>query len=192
MSDDALSLRFRTRPIGPETLVRAEESRVLVQRGSRQAEIPYGEIASIRLVYAPKNVTNEGYTADVRAKGGGNAFLTNISWKGLLDVDRQDADYRAIITRIVARAAVANPDVTLMAGTPMWRFGLMAVVGAALLLSLLVLTFRALTEGSWPLALLFAAFFAYFGWWVGRYVMRNRPRRFTANALPDGLLPGVR
>lgn len=181
--------RFRTRPIGPETLVRAESARVLVQRGSRQAEIPYGEIASIRLAYAPKNAANESFTADVRASGGGNAFLSNLSWKGLLDVDRQDDAYRAIVLSLVRRAAAANPGVVLLAGVPGWRFGLMSGVGAALLVSLVVLSFRAVGQGSWPLALFFAALFAYFGWWVGRYLRRNRPRSFSVDAVPEEVLP---
>jgi len=48
---------------------------------------------------------------------------------------------------------------------------------------------QALRAGSFPMALLAGGFGLYFGWWTWRYLARNRPRSFTADAIPDEMLP---
>jgi hypothetical protein len=48
---------------------------------------------------------------------------------------------------------------------------------------------RALATGEWGGALFLAGFAALFGWQIGGFIRRNRPRRYTFDELPEQLLP---
>ena len=48
---------------------------------------------------------------------------------------------------------------------------------------------RAMVTGEWVGALFIVGLSALFGWQIGRFMHRNRPRAYTFNALPRELLP---
>lgn len=189
MAAEPVHYRFRLRPIGPETMVTADADAVTVARGSKVAAVPYREIRAIRLSYKPRNATDGAY--EMRIDGGRAVTIVviNFSWKSLLDVDRQDDDYRALVKAVVERTAAAGGGGALIAGVPRWRYALMAGAGAVMMLALGALAIRAATEGPQMLALLFLGLGGYFGWWLQRFFRRNRPRFFTPDQLPEGVLP---
>ena len=51
------------------------------------------------------------------------------------------------------------------------------------------LLIRALSTGEWAGALFLIGFAALFWWQIGGFVRRNRPQRYTFDALPEELLP---
>jgi hypothetical protein len=48
---------------------------------------------------------------------------------------------------------------------------------------------RALATGEWAGAMFLVGFAALFGWQIGGFVGRNRPRAYTFDRLPKALLP---
>jgi membrane protein CcdC involved in cytochrome C biogenesis len=48
---------------------------------------------------------------------------------------------------------------------------------------------RAIATGEWGGALFLLGFAALFGWQIGGFVRRNRPRRYGFDAVPGELLP---
>ena len=48
---------------------------------------------------------------------------------------------------------------------------------------------RALAVGEWGGIAFILGFAALFGWQIGGFIRRNRPRRYTFAALPQELLP---
>jgi hypothetical protein len=164
-----------------------------IRQDTRELVLPYADIASVTLAYTPRNTTHEAYRAVVRGPKRMRATLSNLSWKSLVEFDRQDAEYVRFVRALVERAAAANPQVALIAGMPRWRYIAFIVAGVAAVGAMASVMVAALASPSrsWPLALLAAALTAYFLWWSARYLHRNRPRRFTLDRLPEGVLPEV-
>ncbi len=179
----------RAKPYAGEAEFRLHPDHVHVEQGRRSGDFPLADIVMIRLLYKPRNTTNEGYQAKLYRRDRRTASLTNLSWKSLVDMERQDADYRRFVEAAVAAVAAANPGVVLVAGMPRWLHRLTALAGLVALAALTTVLGQALLNGSLPIALLTAALAAYCGWWTMRYLGRNRPRSFRPGAIPQDVLP---
>lgn len=179
----------RAKPYAGDAEFRLFPTHLRVEQGRRSGDFPLADIVMLRLVYRPRNTTNEGYQAKLYRRDRRTAALTNLSWKSLVDMERQDADYRRFVERLVAAVAAANPGVVLRAGLPVWLHRVTAVAGLIALAALMVVTGQALRNGSLAVAALTAALGLYFGWWSWRYLGRNRPRAFSADAIPRDVLP---
>jgi hypothetical protein len=179
----------RAKPYAGEAKFRLYPTHVAIEQGRRSGDFPLADVAMIRLLYKPRNTTNEGYQAKLYRRDRRTAALTNLSWKSLVDMERQDADYRRFVEALIGAAAAANPGIALRAGMPAWLHRLTAAAGAAALLALVLVTARAASEGSLPLALVAGLLGLYCGWWSWRYLARNRPRAFTPGAIPEDVLP---
>jgi hypothetical protein len=179
----------RARPYSNEAVFELREDRVAIEQGSRKGDFLFSEIAMIRLMYKPKNTTNEGYQTKIYRRDRKTASFTNLSWKSLVDVDRQDEAYSLFLRKMITAAAGANPSIVLMAGLPGWMHMLVTVFAVASVAALAAVTVQAMLQGGWPIALLTAALASYFTWWAMRYVGRNRPRAFRPDAIPAHVLP---
>jgi hypothetical protein len=189
MSDAPLVYQHRAKPYAPEAIFTLKDDRLAIVQGVRRGDFPYRDIALVRLTYRPRNTTNEGYVAKLYRGDRKTAALSNLSWKSLVDLERQDADYARFVRELIARIVAANPSVALEAGMPRLQYGVTSVVAALSMLALLIVAYQAVRHGGWPTAFLTAGLGAYFGWWSWRYLGRNRPRRFTAGALPPDVMP---
>jgi hypothetical protein len=179
----------RAKPYAPETRFELKDDRVAIVQGRRSGEFAYRDIALIRLLYKPRNTTNEGYQAKIYRRDRRTASLNNLSWKSLVEVERQDKDYARFVAALVERTAGANPAVVLAAGMPRWLHLATAAAGLLALAALAIVILQALRGGGWPVAALTAALGAYLVWWTWRYLGRNRPRLFSPDAIPADVLP---
>jgi hypothetical protein len=188
---DAITYQHRAKPYAPEAEFVLKDDHVAITQGARKGNFPYRDIDLIRLTYRPRNTTNEGYVAKIYRRDRKTASLTNLSWKSLVDMERQDASYAAFVRALIGRITAANPAVALQAGMPRWLHLITGAFGAAAVLTMIVVTAQAIRNASWPIALMTGALALYFGWWSWRYLTRNRPRRFTPDALPADVMPPI-
>jgi hypothetical protein len=184
-----LAYQHRAKPYATEARFEMMQDHLAVTQGSRSGNYPYRDIALVRLVYKPRNTTNEGYQAKLYRHDRKTVALTNLSWKSLVDLDRQDRDYADFVRALVRRIAAANPSVALEAGMPRWLHGVTTAAGVLAIAALVFVGIQALRQGGWPMALMTVAIGAYFCWWTWRYLSRNRPRRFTPDAIPSDVMP---
>jgi hypothetical protein len=189
MTGPSLVYEHRAKPYAQEARFEMKPDVLAVTQGSRSGDFAYGDITLVRLLYKPRNTTNEGYQAKLYRKDRRTVGLTNLTWKSLVDLDRQDADYTAFVKALILRVAAANPHVILEAGMPRWLHTLTAVAGGIAMVALVLVGIAALRQGGWPMALMTVAIGAYFVWWTWRYLGRNRPRRFQPDAIPGDVLP---
>lgn len=179
----------RAKPYAGEAEFRLYPTHLRVEQGRRSGDFPLADIVLVRLLYKPRNTTNEGYQAKLYRRDRRTAALTNLSWKSLVDMERQDEDYRRFIEALVAAVAKANPGLALRAGMAPWLHRLTAAAGLLALAALAVVSAQAALNGSLPVALATAGLLAYLGFWTWRYLGRNRPRAFRADAIPAEVLP---
>ena len=179
----------RAKPYAQEAEFRLFDDHMHVDQGRRSGDFPYRDIVLIRLTYRPRNTTNEGYMAKLYRRDKRTVSLTNLSWKSLVDMERQDGPYRRFVERLIGEVHAANPNVLLQAGMPGWLHMITSAAGLIAIIALCIVTGQAVLNGAWPVALLTGALAAYFAWWTVRFLGRNRPRGFTVDRIPADVLP---
>jgi hypothetical protein len=150
---------------------------------------PYGDIAAVRLSYRPVSMQPRRFRADIDRAGGGRIVLLSTTWTTVTLMAPQDRDYRAFITQLHRRLKEAGSTAELAGGLrPVLHHAAVAML-ALVAVAIGGLLIRALSTGEWAGALFLIGFAALFWWQIGGFVTRNRPQRYTFDALPEELLP---
>jgi hypothetical protein len=150
---------------------------------------PYAGIAAIRLSYRPVSMQSRRFRADIDQSGGGRLAIVSTSWQTAALMAPQDRDYRAFITQLHRRMAESGSKAALSGGL---RPGIYAAAVALLALvgiAIAGLFVRAVATGEFAGALFLVGFTALFGWQIGGFIKRNRPRAYSFDHLPEALLP---
>jgi hypothetical protein len=150
---------------------------------------PYATIAAIRLSYRPISTQSRRFRADISNDRGQSIPVVSVSWQTAVLVASQDEPYRNFVTQLHRRVAEAGGKPALLAGLtrPVYGLGLfaMALVG----ISLAGLFIRAAIIGSYGGMLFLLGFAVLFGWQIGGFMRRNRPRVYALDAVPRDLIP---
>ena len=150
---------------------------------------PLEKIAAIRLSYRPVSMQSRRFRADIEDTRGERVTLYSTTWHTVALMSPQDNGYRAFIVELHRRLAAIQSKAVLVVGINpnIYLAGilLVGVVGVAIL-GLLI---RALVTGEFAGAFFLTGFAALFGWQIGGFMRRNRPRGYTLDALPDEVLP---
>src|ERR1700678_3196222 len=157
--------------------------------GRRAGLWDYADIADVRLSYRPVSMQARRFRADIRKAGGGRLAILSTSWQTASLMAPQDRDYRAFIEELHARMNSAGSNAALIGGIGSKTYTACAALVALVGTAIAGLFARAILTGEFPGALFLAGFAALFGWQIGGFVWRNRPRRYTFDNLPEMLLP---
>ena len=176
-------------PVGQPQTLRLAGGRLALERGFGAHDLPLDAVQSVRLTYEPRSIAARAFTTSLTVKGGRPVRFTSVSWKGLTRVDEQGDAYRAFLSALLPAIALANPGARFVAGkpAPVWygvvALAVLAAAGVALFVA------RAFLAGEAKAGLFGLAVAAGGVWQAGPFVLRNRPRTFTPDAVPADLLP---
>jgi hypothetical protein len=150
---------------------------------------PYADIVAIRLSYRPVSMQSRRYRADVEHKSGQSITILSTSWQTVALMAPQDRDYRAFVVQLHQRLRDAGSKVALIGG-----IGPLTYAGGCLMLALVAIAIAGLLAQAVAThelggALFLVGFAALFGWQMGGFVWRNKPRTYTFDGLPETLLP---
>jgi hypothetical protein len=176
------------KPFGGDVDLTLDDTAITAMRGDKKARFPLASIERIDLRFSPTSLAHHSFTCKIFA-GRQTLRFSNISWRSLTDIVRQDEPYRDFVRALVERAGRANPNIVKRSGVPPFIFWITAPCSFAILLALVLALIHTLRLGSWPIALLIAGMIAYFAYWLRDYLVRNRPRAFTGSAIPPEILP---
>jgi hypothetical protein len=157
--------------------------------GGRSGVWPYADIASIRLSYRPMTMQARRFRADIQRTGGGRIGIVSTSWQTVTLMTPQDQDYRAFITELHRRMKQAGSTASLTGGIGTVTYAAAVVMLALLAIAMIGLLVRALSTSEFTGALFLVGIAIWFAWTIGGFVKRNRPRRYSFDALPETLLP---
>jgi hypothetical protein len=157
--------------------------------GSRSGLWPYAEIASIRLSYRPMSLQARRFRADIRRRGGGRIALISTTWQTVSLMTPQDQGYRAFIAELHRRMKQAGSTASLTGGIGTASYATAVVMLALLAVAMVGLLVRALSTSEFTGALFLVGIAIWFAWTIGGFIKRNRPRRYSFDALPETLLP---
>jgi hypothetical protein len=150
---------------------------------------PYASISSIRLSYRPVSMQSRRFRADIEAEGRGRLVLLSTTWQTAALMAPQDQDYRTLIVELHRRMAAAGSTAKLTGGLKPRLYTAAMVLLAFVAVAMAGLFIRAVLVGEWAGLLFLVGFAALFAWQIGGFIRRNRPRAYTFDDLPAGLLP---
>jgi hypothetical protein len=150
---------------------------------------PYADIAAIRLSYKPSSMQSRRFRADLEGGDGGRITILSTTWQTVSLMAPQDHDYRAFITELHRRMAESGSKAALIGGIGQVTYAAALVMVTLLGIAMASLLVRALMTGEWYGALFLVGFVALFSWQIGGFILRNRPRTYDFDHLPEALLP---
>ncbi|HEY0219529.1 MAG TPA: hypothetical protein VGC26_07175 [Afipia sp.] len=147
---------------------------------------PYDRIVAIALSYRPNAMQPRRFRADVQNADGKWLKIYSTSWQTSALMLRQDDAYRAFIGELHRRVV---PATMLTGGVSRAAYIVGLCIVVLVLMAIAVLAVRGLVVGQFAAVLFLIGFGALFTWKVGGFFRRNRPLTYTANNLPEELLP---
>lgn len=157
--------------------------------GRRSGVWPYADIASIRLSYRPMSMQSRRFRADIAKAGGGRIAILSTSWQTVSLMTPQDQGYRAFITELHRRMQAAGSTASLTGGIGIASYATAVAMLVLLAIAMIGLLVRALATSEFTGALFLIGISIWFAWTIGGFIKRNRPRKYSFDALPEKLLP---
>ena len=157
--------------------------------GRKGGHIPFRAVRRLRMSFRPASMQSHRFMTELWADGAPKLEILSSSWKSMVEQARLDGRYTAFVAELHRRIALAAALARFEKGSnPLLYWpGLIAYVGVSLGLALLVM--RALQVNAKGGAAFIGGFLALFLWQGGNFFRRNRPGRYSPEALPADLLP---
>ena len=155
----------------------------------KSAVWPYAEITVIRLSYRPVSMQSRRFRADIENADGARIAILSTTWQTAALMAPQDQDYRDFIALLHERMEKAGSKAALIGGLRPRIYAAAMVLLTLVAIAMAGLLVRAIATGELTGALFLVGFAALFGWQIGGFVRRNRPRAYTSDHLPEALLP---
>ena len=150
---------------------------------------PYADIATVRLSYRPVSMQSRRFRADIENADGARLSILSTSWQTAALMAPQDHDYRAFVTQLHARMAMAGSRAVLVGGLGPRVYAAAIICVTLVAAAMAGLLVRSIATGEWAGVLFLVGFAALFGWQVGGFITRNRPIAYSFDRLPKELLP---
>lgn len=191
MTDDAIPPYYRQnpRPTGQEIAYRLDGHRLTVDSGRKVSEVQLGAVEEVRLSFEPRSLAHNVLRTRLRLTDGRSITLTSITWRSMIQAERQDQDYGAFVRRLVGAIAAANPGARFVAGKNPLLWAASAIVAGILLVAMAVFAWRAFQMGAQGTALMTLAVMGLGVWQLEPIVRLNKPRSFDPKDPPRDLVP---
>jgi hypothetical protein len=160
------------------------------QIGRHAGRVPYRAISRVRLSFRPVTMASRRFLTEIWSPNTPKLQIASTSWRSMVEMTRQDAEYAAFIEALHQRLREAGSKAPLTTGSPPWLYWAGVVLFSAVALALALLAMRSLQAGSTIGATFVLAFLAFSLWQIGDFFRRNRPGTYSAGAVPPQVLPG--
>lgn len=186
--EEGLVYTFRPRLVGAAFAFRLAPNALEWQMGNRSGRVAYPMIGRVRLGFRLGTLMGRRYTAEIFPRNGGRLEIASTSARSIFDNADQGAAFRAFVTELHRRIGRSS-GCRFEAGMAAWRWWPSVVVTLALLAGVLFVAGRALLDAQFTPGLIILAVGVLFLWQMGNVLLRNRPRTYAADAIPEDVLP---
>jgi hypothetical protein len=159
------------------------------ESGRKSGTWRYADIVAVRMSYRPVSMQSRRFRTDIETRSGETVAVLSTTWQTVTLMVPQDRDYRAFISELHRRLAAQGHRVVLVGGVKRIVYLIGMVLVTLVAVAIAGLLARAIATGAYAGALFIAGFAAIFGWQIGGFLRRNKPRLYTFDALPRDLLP---
>jgi hypothetical protein len=186
--EGAVVYSFRPSLMSPPREFALEPHALHWEIGRHAGRMPYRSIRRIRLSYRPMTLQMHRFQLEIWSDAP-KLTIASTSWRSMVEMERQDAPYRAFVLALHRRIDAAGGTPLLSAGSPAFAYWPGVAIFAAMAMVLpWTLTKVARADVFWQTALL-ALIIAVFLWQIGSFFWRNRPRSYDIAAPPEAVLP---
>lgn len=179
----------RPKPFAAELELELTAFELIATRGRSVQRFPLTAIEKVALVFSPRNTAHHAFACTLRATDGKSVKFDSLSWKSLIETEKQNADYTRFVSALCERAEAMSPNAVLHAGVAPFKHMGMLTMGIAMLIGLAGSSIYAFRSQSALIGGVALFMLAYLAWWMRDYLTRNRPTRFKAAAIPPSVLP---
>lgn len=183
------TFRHRPKMVGSETVLTLEDRDLAWTDGRLSGKVPLHQVDYVRLTFRPSNLYLKRYRFELRQRLGQRIWFSNVSWRGMVEIEAHDAAYSAFVREVLAAVAKASPKARFLAGEPLWRYIAMAAASGCLGLALAYLAFHGLRAANWGLVGIVAFMGLYAAWQMSLWLRKNPPAAFDPLKPPAALLP---
>ena len=189
--DDDSGLQYSYKPnlMGSAWEFALEPEGVAWQFGRRSGLVRYDRVERVRMSYRPASLQSHRFVTEVWSPDNPKMQIYSTSFRGLMEMARQDAAYAAFVSELHRRLAAVNSTARFSSGIHPVLYWFGAAIFAVLGLVLLVFLVRTLMAGDWRGGAVVAAVLLLFGWQSSGIFSRNRPQTYRADAPPAVVLP---
>ena len=180
---------FKPKLIGAPSLFKLEPETLHWDTGRLSGRIRYDRIKAIRMSFRPLTMQSHRFLTEIWSPDSPKLQIASVSWSSMVHQERFDAAYSAFIAELHRRLATVGSQARLSAGLPFMMYWIGVVVFSATFIASGGLVLYAVNSGQWAATVVVGIFFGVFGYQLGNYFYRNRPGRYTPDALPPMLMP---
>lgn len=159
------------------------------QIGRRSGRIRYERIRAVRLSYRPVTMQSHRFITEIWSADNPKMRIASVSWRSVVQQERQDAGYSEFITELHRRLAAIDSTARFSIGLPIATYWIGVLMFAGVMIATGSLTLRAVRLEQWSVSAVAGMFFVMFVWQLGVYFRRNRPRSYRPDTIPASLLP---
>ena len=159
------------------------------QVGGKAGVWAYRDLAAVRLSYRPVSMQSRRFRCDIEHRNRQRVSVLSATWQTVTLMTPQDKDYRAFIIELHRRLEGAGAGVMLVGGLKPGLYAAAVAVLALVVIAITGLLARAVATGALGGALFLLGFAALFGWQIGGFIRRNKPRQYGFGQVPQALLP---
>lgn len=189
--DDVGDVAYSYRPsvLGATWAFTLAGDALLWDTGRKSGRIPYRNIRRVRMSFRPMTIQTVRFRTEIWSEGAPKIDLVSTSWKSMVEQERLDPLYARFVAELHRRIARTGTAVRFDQGIAVPVYWLAVAIFTVASLAMAAMIARGLQASAWTGAAFVGAFLAFFLWWGGNYFRRNRPRHYSADALPADLMP---
>lgn len=187
--DGRPTFRHKPKLVGSQISFSLTDKDLAWSDGRVSGRLPLHQIESVRIAFRPANIYTRRYRVEVRQRLGRRVWFSNVSWRGMVDIEAHDAPFAAFTRLLLTRIAKSSPQARFLAGEPAWRYWAVATVSAGLALSLAYLAVSAIRVLNWTVLGFVVLLGGYTIWQMSLWLDKNRPGTFDPLDPPGRLLP---
>ena len=185
----APSYAYRPSLLGAGWTFRLTADGIVWEAGAKSGRVPYRAVRRVRMSYKPASMQTHRFVTEIWAQGAPRLVIVSSSWKSLMEQERLDAPYAAFVRELHRRLRDAGAPVDYVQGRHPLSYWPGLALFLAVGLGLAAAVARALETHTLGGAVVVAGFLALFLWQGGNFFHRNRPGRYSPQALPAQLIP---
>ena len=157
--------------------------------GRRSALLRYEDVRRVRMSYRPATLQTHRFITEIWSEHSPKLQISSTSFRGLMEQQRQDAEYTAFVGELHWRLAASRSAARFEAGMNKWLYLMGAFVMVAIAVALAIFLGRTALNRDVVGFAMVAGVMLLFAWQVGTIFYRNRPLTYRPEQPPPAVLP---
>jgi hypothetical protein len=182
---------YKPNLMGAPWVFRLTDKGIEWEYGRRSALLRYEDVKRVRMSYRPATLQSHRFLTEIWAEQSPKLQISSTSFRGLMEQQRQDAEYISFVGELHRRLAASGSAARFEAGMNKWLYWLGSVVMLAIAVALVGWTGRTIWSRDFAGFAVLAGVMLLFAWQVGTMFYRNRPLVYRPEHPPPAVLPRV-